>query len=361
MTSVAENPRQTDECDAGQINRLSEGFYVFRLQNIRVLLHHGMIATALAVTMVPWAHAQGGWQPDKPVEIIVPTGAGGNNDKMARLIQRILQDQKLVTTPVVVMNRPGGNQQLGFVYLNQRPGDGHYFIYATPTVFSNELNGVTQQHYTEFTPLALLVVENTVLSVRSGGSISNLRDLVIRLRADPQAVSFAMPARGGVPHLTLAAAMKASGVDVRRLKVVVFKTNGESLTALAGGHVDVMVSSVSSVLAQAAAGTVRMIGLAAPQRMTGIASTVPTFREQGIDSTGVTAWRGVFGPKGLSPAQVAFWDDTFTKVVETDDWKKQLQENDLAWQYRRSRDFAKYLENDYAATRAAHTEIGLTR
>ena len=87
MTSVAENPRQTDECDAGQINRLSEGFYVFRLQNIRVLLHHGMIATALAVTMVPWAHAQGGWQPDKPVEIIVPTGAGGNNDKMARLIQ----------------------------------------------------------------------------------------------------------------------------------------------------------------------------------------------------------------------------------------------------------------------------------
>ena len=321
----------------------------------------GVVVAALALVLSTGVSAQANWQPEKPVEIIVPTGAGGNNDKMARLIQRILQDQKMVNTPVVVMNRPGGNQQLGFVYMNQRPGDGHYIIYATPTVFSNELNGVTQQHYTEFTPLALLVVENTVLSVRAGGPINNMRDLVTRLRADPQAVSFAMPARGGVPHLTLAGAMRASGVDVRRLKVVVFKTNGESLTALAGGHVDVMVSSVSSVLAQVNAGAVRMIGLGAAQRMPGAAENVPTFREQGIDSTGVTAWRGVFGPKGLSAAQVAFWDDTFAKLVETDDWKKRLQENDLTSQYRRSRDFAKYLEIDYAASRTAHAEIGLTR
>lgn len=336
---------------------------MIRKVRISSALRRATLALALILppALVQSAHAQGGWQPDKPLEIIVPTGAGGNNDKMARLIQRILQEQKLVTPPVVVMNRPGGNQQLGFVYLNQRPGDGHYIIYATPTVFSNELNGVTQQHYTEFTPLALLVVENTVFSVRSGGAIGNLRDLVSRLRADPQSVSFAMPARGGVPHLTLAAAMRASGIDPRRLKVVVFKTNGESLTALAGGHVDVMVSSVSSVLPQAATGAVRMIALAAPQRMTGVAATVPTLREQGIDSTGVTAWRGVFGPRGLTAAQVAFWDDAFAKIVNSEDWKRQLQENDLAWQYRRSRDFAGYLENEYAATRATLVDIGLNR
>lgn len=315
----------------------------------------------LLLTLPQSAHAQGAWQPDKPVEIIVPTGAGGNNDKMARLIQRIMQEQKLLASPVVVMNRPGGNQQLGFVYLNQKQGDGHFIIYATPTVFSNELNGVTQQHYTDFTPLALLVVENTVLSVRAGGAIGSLRDLVSKLRADPQSVSFAMPARGGVPHLTLAAAMRAAGIDPRKLKVVIFKTNGESLTALAGGHVDVMVSSVSSVLAQSNAGAVRMIALSAPQRMTGAAAAVPTLREQGIDSVGVTAWRGVFGPRGLTPAQIAFWDDAFTRIVNSDDWKKQLQENDLAWQYRRSRDFASYLESEYAATKATLIDIGLNR
>jgi putative tricarboxylic transport membrane protein len=317
------------------------------------------LAGALGI-LSPQAHAAT-WQPDKPVEIVVPTGAGGNNDKNARLIQRILQDQKLVTTPILVMNRPGGNQHLGFVYLNQRPGDAHYIIYSTPTVFSNELNGVTTQRYTDWTALALLVVENTVLTVNAASPIKNLRDLMQRLKTDPESLSFAMPARGGVPHLTLAAAVRATGADARKLKIVVFKTNGESVTALAGGHVDVMVSSVSSVLGAVKNGNARMLALAAPQRMRGAAANVPTFKEEGIDSVSVTAWRGIFGPKGLSAAQTGFWDDVFSKLVETAEWKKQLEENDLTSQYLGSREFSKYLEREHAATRAVMTDLGILK
>jgi putative tricarboxylic transport membrane protein len=317
---------------------------------------------SLACTLIAGsAAAQGTWQPDKPVEIVVPTGAGGNNDRMARLIQRILQDQKLVTTPLLVMNRPGGNQYLGFVYLNQRAGDAHYFIYSTPTIFSNELNGVTAQRYTDWTALALLVVENTVLSVNAASPLKTVRDLMQRVRTDPESLSFAMPARGGVPHLTLASAVRASGADPRKLKIVVFKTNGESVTALAGGHVDVMVSSVSSVLGAVRAGNARMLALAAPQRMRGTAAGVPTFKEEGIDSVTVTAWRGIFGPKGLTAAQTAFWDDAFGKLVETAEWKKQLDDNDLASQYLTSRDFARYLEREYAATRTVMTDLGILK
>lgn len=307
------------------------------------------------------ALGQQAWRPERPVEIIVPTAAGGNNDKMARLIQKILQDQKLIAAPLVVMNRPGGNQHLAFVSLNQRPGDAHHIVYSTPTVFSNELNGITTQHYTDWTALALLVVENTVLTVRAGSPIRNLRDMIDRLRADPESLSFAMPARGGVPHLTLALAVRAGGGDARRLKVVVFKTNGESVTALAGGHVDVMVSSVSSVLGPVRAGTARMLGIAAPQRMAGYVASVPTFREQGVDALGITAWRGVFGPRGLSAAQVAFWDDALSRMVDTAEWKKQLDENDLSSHFLRSREFAKYLEGEYAASRAVMLDLGIIK
>jgi putative tricarboxylic transport membrane protein len=170
-----------------------------------------------------------------------------------------------------------------------------------------------------------------------------------------------MPARGGVPHLTLASAVRASGADPRKLKIVVFKTNGESVTALAGGHVDVMVSSVSSVLGAVRAGNARMLALAAPQRMRGTAAGVPTFKEEGIDSVTVTAWRGIFGPKGLTAAQTAFWDDAFGKLVETAEWKKQLDDNDLASQYLTSRDFARYLEREYAATRTVMTDLGILK
>ncbi|MGH8678399.1 MAG: hypothetical protein ACREUQ_08635, partial [Burkholderiales bacterium] len=89
------------------------------------------------------AHGQSPWLPEKPVEIIVPTAAGGINDKISRLMQRVLQDEKLVPTPIVVMNKAGGNQSLSVVYLTQKEPDPHYLLYATATVFTNQLAGLT--------------------------------------------------------------------------------------------------------------------------------------------------------------------------------------------------------------------------
>jgi putative tricarboxylic transport membrane protein len=76
---------------------------------------------------------------------------------------------------------------------------------------------------------------------------------------------------------------------------------------------------------------------------------------------GVTAWRGVFGPKGLTAPQIAFWDDAFAKLVDSVEWKKQLEENDLDSRYLRSRDFARYLDGEYAATRTVMTELGILK
>ncbi len=93
--------------------------------------------------------SQPGWRPDRPVEIILPTAAGGANDQMARLIQKALQDNKLVTTPIVVMNKAGGNQTLAAVYLRQNAKDPHYLLYSTSTVFTAQITGLTSQHYTD--------------------------------------------------------------------------------------------------------------------------------------------------------------------------------------------------------------------
>ena len=95
------------------------------------------------------------WKAEKPVELILPTAAGGANDNIARLIQKILQDQKLVTTPVLVMNKAGGNQTLASVYLRQHPRDPHYLLYSTSSVFSAQITGLTQNRYTDLTPIAL--------------------------------------------------------------------------------------------------------------------------------------------------------------------------------------------------------------
>jgi putative tricarboxylic transport membrane protein len=329
---------------------------MFRIKQWRWRVSVG--AAAIAALSMPIAAAQA-WRPDKPVELVIPTAPGANNDRMIRIIQKIMQDQKLVSTPVVALNRPGGNQHLAFLYLVQKGTDPHALLLSNSTFFANELSGISPHHHSTLTPVSLLVIENNAFSVNASSPMKSMRDLMDRLAANPDAVSFAMPARGGVPHLTAAAAAKASGIDPKRLKLIVFKASGESITALAGGHVDVMVSSLASVMPHAKAGTLRVLGISGRERRGGAASHVPTLREQGIATDGVAAWRGLHGAKGLTAAQIGFWEEALGRAFEGAEWKAFLEENDLAPQYLRSREFARYLETEYAITKAVMADVGM--
>src|SRR5918999_2785755 len=107
-----------------------------------------LLSAALAgVVFAAPAWAQGAWKPEKQVEIVLPTAPGGGNDAVARLMAKVLQDQKLVTTPVLVVNKAGGNQALSVTYLAQHPGDPHYLLQATSTLFTNQIQGLTQARY----------------------------------------------------------------------------------------------------------------------------------------------------------------------------------------------------------------------
>jgi putative tricarboxylic transport membrane protein len=291
----------------------------------------------------------------------VPTGAAGINDSNARLIQKTLVEQKLVSVPMLVNNKPGGNQSLAVVYLNQHAADPHYLLYATATLFTNQLAGVTPLHYKDLTPLALLLVDYTVITVKADSPMKGMRDLIDRLKANPEALSFGVVARGGPNHLAAAQAVRSAGLDPKKLKLVVFKTNAESVTAVIGGHVDAMISSVSAALPQVQAGNARMLAVAAPQRVGGSLAKLPTMREQGIEATGISNWRVIFGAKGITPAQQSFWEDALAKVVTTSDWKNQLTENNLESRFMRGKELPKWLETEYNATRGVMADIGLIK
>jgi len=320
------------------------------------------VAAALAALVgyaVPVANAQS-WRPDKAVEIIVPTAPGGANDVIARVVQKIVQADKLATVPVNVVNRTGGNHSISRTYLNQHPGDAHYLHVDPPSLISNHITGITPQHHSDFTPIALLVSEYTVFTVRADSPLRNARDLVEQLKKDPDSISVGISNRGGPNHLALALVAKSAGVDPRKLKLVVFKSNSESATAVVGGHLQMTVSSMTSVLPHVTAGRARIIAVAAPQRSAGLFANVPTLREQGYDVSLVN-WRALSGPKGLSAAQVAYWEDTLAKVVATEDWKKALEAQYWDSSFLRSREFVKYLDNEYAVTKSILSELGLLK
>lgn len=332
------------------------GFDSIALRSIWVA---GGIA-ALSAQIATQAWGQSAWRPEKAVEFITSSDAGGSNDQVARAMQRALQNAKLVTVPINVMNKPGGNQTLAVIYLNQFPTNPHYLLLANPTVFTNQLAGITQLNYLELTPVSLLTLESTAITVHADSPIKTMRELIDRFKADPTSLALGIVARGGSNHLTFSMALRSAGVDARKVKAAVFKTNAESMTALVGGHLQVVASSVSTALQQAKAGNARILAIASPRRMGGVLADVPTFREQGID-TWVSNWRGVFGPKGMAPPPVAYWEEIFAKMAATDDWKKDLELRDSEGQFLRSREFAKYLEAEYSATKSIMTELGLAK
>jgi putative tricarboxylic transport membrane protein len=318
-----------------------------------------LFAGALALLVALGAHAQA-WTPQKAVEVVVPTAAGGANDNIARLIQTILQDKKLVPTPVVVMNKAGGNQTLASVYVRQHPNDPHYLLYSTSSVLSAEITGLSKMHYTELTPIALLVTEHSVVSVRADSPIRSMKDLMAQLKADPQSIAFGMVSRGGSNHLALAQSVKAAGIDPKKLKTVVFKTNSESYLGVVGGHIQAVASSATAAHPFLQQGSVRVIGITAQQRQAGDFAGVPTMREQGIDAR-VSNWRGVFAPPGIAQQQAAYWDETFAKLVATHEWKHMVDQNNTEGQFLRSREFAKFLDGQYAFSKAVLTELGFAK
>ncbi len=315
---------------------------------------------ACAVQFATEASGQAVWRPEKAVELIVTTAPGGANDQIARAVQRILRDEKLLPTPLEVINKPGGNQTIAVVYVTQHAADPHYLLIANPTLLGSHIAGITQLNYTDLTPIALLLSEHTVFTVPADSPIRNAQDLFDRLRADPEAVIFGVVARGGPSHLALSAAARVAGVDPRKLKTVVFKTNPESLTAMVGGHIHAVASSVSSAVGHVKSGKARIVGIVAAQRMPGALANVPTVREQGIDVT-QASWRAVFAPKGISPAALAYWDDALARMAATEDWKKTLEANNWVGHFLRSKDLPAYLEKSYRETRVTMNQLGLAK
>lgn len=267
------------------------------------------------------------WRPEGNIEIVVPSGAGSGLDRTGRALQKALHDLKLLPTPSIVMNKPGAGGTVAYRYLNQHSGNGHYVSITSPGIVTNKIIGLGDVDYRDVTPIAQLFDENIVFMVLPNSKIKDGRMLIEILRKDPGAVSLGIAtALGGANHIAAASALKAAGVDVKNLHTIVYKSGGDVTVALLGGHVDVVPIAAPVARGQKTAGKVRVIAISSAKRMGGPFADVPTWRELGIDSTYAT-WRGLVGPRGMKPEQVAFWEGVITTAVASEDWRNVLDRN----------------------------------
>ncbi|HEX9673838.1 MAG TPA: tripartite tricarboxylate transporter substrate binding protein [Burkholderiales bacterium] len=301
------------------------------------------------------------WSPQRNVEIVVGSAPGGSNDKTARTVERVLMENKLVNTSIAVVNKPGGGSSIAFTYVSQRPGDPHTLLVGTTALLTNHITGRSKLRHTDFTPIASLFNDYVVFAVNANSSIKDGKDLVAKLKSDPQSIAIGFAtALGSHNHIAAGLLMKSAGGNVRELKTVAYKGSSEAITNLLGGHIDLVTTAAGNAAGHVAGGRMRVVGVAGPRRFDGALAQVPTWKEMGIDLV-YGGFRGIVAPKGLSAEQVAFWEGVLRKATEVPEWQENLKKNYWSNDFLAGKDFAKELDDTYGAMKSVLVELGLAK
>ena len=301
------------------------------------------------------------WKPEQAIEIILGTAPGSGPDRNARVMQRIFQEGRFFSVPVQVVNKPGGGAVLAYSFVHRAEGSGHYVLMSGSGLITSDVMGRLPFPHQELTPITQTLDEYIGIAVKADAPLKSGKELLDRLQKDPAAHSVGVAtALGNANHQAIAAAMKAAGIDPRKGRYVAFNSGGAAMTALLGGHIDLVPVSLGVLVPEIQAGRIRILAVSAPQRMGGMFADVPTWREQGADAV-VSVWRGVFGAKGLSPAQIAFWEGTYQRLMATPEWLKEVESIQALTAFAGSEKTRQFIARDYAAQKAILTELGLAR
>lgn len=307
-----------------------------------------------------------GWTPQKQVTFLVPAGAGGGIDMVARTMAKIFDNKKIVTQPIMVENKPGGGQVTGTVsFATQDAKNDHkLMISSTPFILNHiKKDGNSPIGPDQIYPLALLQEEYGVIAVKADSKYKTLKELYDAVKANPVNVQFC---GGGAPgtwdHLNSVLIARKAGVDIKSMKYNTYDGGGEALTALLGGHADAMTSDVSSIKQYVQAGRVRVLGVSSPARIADdeIMKDVPTYKEQGFDVV-TTNWRGIFAGKDMPEAAKKYWSEKVAELAKTQEWKDELKKQGVIYVYKDAKGFYDLIKADQAMYTEVYKELGMAK
>ncbi|MDR2111993.1 MAG: tripartite tricarboxylate transporter substrate binding protein [Candidatus Accumulibacter sp.] len=304
------------------------------------------LATILAMTCVLTAGATASAAadfPQRPVTIVVPWGAGGGSDIVARALSKPLE--KELGQPIVIVNKPGGGGTVGASYVAHSRPDGYTIGLINNTGLIHQIHyGGLDYTRADLDPLALFLRAPIFLVVNSASPIKNLADYVKAAREKNGDMTLGVAAVGGGTHLPIEGFFAAAGVKTQPMP---FKNGGSGvITALAGGHIDSGVLHPSEVYGQYKAGVLRVLGVLDTTRLETYPE-VPTFKEQGYDVTG-EVWRSFVTPKG-TPAEIKeILAKALEKATKDPGYLETLSKLGDLPTWKGPEEFAKYLAEDDA-------------
>ena len=257
------------------------------------------------------------WQPKKPIEFVVMAGKGGGADKAVRLMQSIIAKNKMAPVPVTPVNKPGGTGAEALIYLNGKKGDNHTIMFTLNSFYTTPLrNPRLKINIENFTPIARMAEDTFLLWVHSDRKdINNVADFVKAAKAKGDKWIMAGTGKNSEDNLLTDFLNKAYGLN---MKYVPYKGGGRVAKELAGKNADSTVNNPSEQLGFFQAGTTKPLAAFTPDRLK-VFPDSPTFRELGKDFV-YFMQRTVVGAPDMNAEAVAYYQDLFKRVFESQEW-----------------------------------------
>jgi len=251
-------------------------------------------ALALAATLV---HAQ---YPQRPIQLIVPWGAGGGTDATARIIGSLLE--KDLKQPVNVVNRTGGSGVVGHDAIARAAPDGYTLGLITVEITMMHHVGLTALTYKDYTPIGLVNADPAAINVRSDSPYKSVKELLAAIKANPGKMKASGTGQGGIWHLAIAGLLKEQGIDPSALPWVPSNGAAPSMQDMVAGGVDVVPCSIPEARSMIDAGKARALAIM-DAKAPAIYPNVPTLKKELGSDWAIAAWRVIAAPKGI-PADV---------------------------------------------------------
>ena len=284
--------------------------------------------------------------PTAPVKVIVPYGAGGIGDVMARIVGEKAGAE--LGQAVVIDNRSGGNGIIGAQAAAKSKADGYtLLLMATGHVILPSLQQMPYDWTKDFTPVFGITATPLVFAVRSKSNIRTVADLVATAKATPTGLNYASGGAGSVSHL-------AAARLVRELKIngthVPFRGFSPAVQALLGDQVHFICATVADVVELTKSGDFRLLGVTAEKRHP-LLPDVPTMKEQGFADFQAASWNAYLAPAGTPPETVARLNAAFAKATADAGVQERLGKLGVSVMAKNRGELEKFLKDEAARWR----------
>jgi tripartite-type tricarboxylate transporter receptor subunit TctC len=312
----------------------------------------------LGAALLLVAAAANAQYPQRPVQVIVPWGAGGGTDATARIIATLLE--KELKQPFNVVNRTGGSGVVGHDAIAKAAPDGYTIGMITVEITMMHHVGLTPLKHTDYTPIGLVNADAAGITVRTDAPYKNTKDLLAAIKANPGKLKASGTGQGGIWHLAIAGLLKEQGIDPNALPWVPSQGAAPGMQDLVAGGVDVVSCSLPEARAMIDAGKARPLSVMDASPLA-LYPKVPTLKQELGSNWQIAAWRVIAAPKGIPADAQKTLTTALKKVYDSKEYKDFMSSRGFGVIWADPAATVKFMEQSDKNLGAALKAVGLAK